>query len=138
MIIIITLITVMKQACLTCFDCCFEIGDKVCFLFSNVRARTFVRDDDLSDTGLERFFFFLIPNISELRDVLDRRERVDISTATMVVVGVVGFDCQDHHRPNGTGLGVRGESSSFLLIRTFLLRDSCMALAGDSLFFFPP
>lgn len=58
MIIIITLITVMKQACLTCFDCCFEIGDKVCFLFSNVRARTFVRDDDLSDTGLERFFFF--------------------------------------------------------------------------------
>lgn len=33
---------------------------------------------------------------------------------------------------------VRGESSSFLLIRTFLLRDSCMALAGDSfvLFFF--
>lgn len=31
---------------------------------------------------------------------------------------------------------VRGESSSFLLIRTFLLRDSCMALAGDSFVFF--
>lgn len=121
----------MKQACLTCFDCCFEIGDKVSFLFSNVRARMFVWCD-LSDTGMERFF-------SELRDVLDRRECVDISTGVMWWgVGVGGCDCQDHHRPNGTGLGVRGESSSFVLIRKFLLPGSCMALAGDSLFFFPP
>lgn len=33
---------------------------------------------------------------------------------------------------------VSGESSSFVLIRKFLLPGSCMALAGDSLFFFPP
>lgn len=52
-IIIITFIIVMKRACLTCFDCCSEIGDKVSFLFLNVLARTFVWFD-LSDTGLER------------------------------------------------------------------------------------
>ena len=55
----IIIIVVMKQACLKCIDCCFEIGDKVVFLFffpfffsfSNVCARAFLYD--LSNTGLE-------------------------------------------------------------------------------------
>lgn len=101
-IIVITPIIVMKRACLTCFDCCSEIGDKVSFLFLNVLARTFVWFD-LSDTGLERVSR-RFPGVS------DRRECSD--TSADVSWGGAG---------GGTRWDVRGESSSFVLIRNFLL-----------------
>lgn len=67
--IIIIIIVVMKQACLKCIDCCFEIGDKVFY----VCARTF-------------FFIYMIcqtldwsefSNISKLRDVFDKHNCTD-------------------------------------------------------------
>lgn len=73
------IIIVMKQACLKCIDCCFEIGDKVSFFFS-----------------LFFFFFFKMyvqgrfynmicqtldwsefSNISKLRDGFDRHNCTD-------------------------------------------------------------
>lgn len=59
----------MKQACLKCIDCCFEIGDKRFFFY--VCARTFYA------MICQTLDWSKFSNISKLRDVFDIPNRTE-------------------------------------------------------------
>lgn len=67
--IIIIIIIVMKQACLKCIDCCFEIGDKDFFLMY-VQGRVY-------NMICQTLDWSEFSNISKLRDVFDRHNCTD-------------------------------------------------------------
>lgn len=66
----IIIVVVMKQACLKCIDCCFEIGDKVVGFFMYVQGRFYIMICQTLDWSE-------FSNISKLRDVFDRHNCTD-------------------------------------------------------------
>lgn len=69
------IIVVMKQACLKCIDCCFEIGDKVFFFF--LFFFKCMCKDVFYNMICQTLDWSEFSNISKLRDVFDRHNCTD-------------------------------------------------------------